>query len=142
MDRKSIIVLIVCGLLFVFWAQYLMPRYAHTPQRTNQVLTSSSSNRSAPEISAAVTNPPVAPAAAAQATPNVPEEFLVDENDKARYTFTSYGGTLKLVELKDYPEVISCRDKNDVVHSCHVQRCICSSSAACVRSNCSGVTVM
>src|SRR5438477_4512021 len=112
MDRKSIIVLIVCGLLFVFWAQYLMPRYAHTPQRTNQVLTSSSSNRPAPEISAAFTNPPVTPAAAPQATPNVPEEFLVEENAKARYTFTSYGGTLKLVELKDYPEVISCRDKN------------------------------
>jgi len=114
MDRKSVIVLVICGLLFLFWAKYLVPRYAPPPtpsQRTNQVLTSASSNLPPAESSNVATNTP-ATSTANSARPAAPEELLVEENDKARYTFSSYGGGLKVVELKNYREVISCRDKN------------------------------
>ena len=40
---------------------------------------------------------------------NSPEQTMVLTNGKARYTFTSRGGGLKLVELLDYPETISAR---------------------------------
>ncbi len=40
-------------------------------------------------------------------TANVPEELLTITNADARYTFTSYGGGLKLVELLRYPETLS-----------------------------------
>src|SRR6185503_6111490 len=39
--------------------------------------------------------------------PKTAEELVGISNAKARYTFTSYGGGLKLVELLDYPETIS-----------------------------------
>ncbi len=42
-------------------------------------------------------------------TANVPEELLVVTNSNARYTFTSYGGGLKLVELVHYPETVTTR---------------------------------
>ena len=42
---------------------------------------------------------------------NMPEQLLVLTNNRARYTFTSRGGGLKLVELLDYPETISARWK-------------------------------
>ena len=40
---------------------------------------------------------------------NTPERTLVLTNRLARYTFTSRGGGLKLVELLDYPETVSAR---------------------------------
>ena len=51
------------------------------------------------------------PAAAPVFDTNVPEQLLVLTNARARYTFTSRGGGLKLVELLDYPETISPRWK-------------------------------
>ena len=41
-----------------------------------------------------------------------PEKLLTIENDYARYVFTSYGGGLKLIELKKYPESVACRSRN------------------------------
>src|SRR5438876_3773701 len=105
MDRKSVIILIVCGLLFFLWA-WLVPQLyppVPLPKRTNQTAAFSATNVSAAEISAP-TNTPAIPPAAVQVAPTAAEEFLVEENAKARYTFTSYGGALKVVELKDYPE--------------------------------------
>src|SRR5437763_1970215 len=99
MDRKSVIILVICGVLFLLWAQLVPRLYPPVPlHRTNQVATMLSSNLPPSELSAA-TNPPVASPAAPQITPSAPEEFLVEENAKGRYTFTSYGGALKLVEL-------------------------------------------
>src|SRR5439155_12618191 len=43
--------------------------------------------------------------------PGAPEELLALTNENARYTFTSYGGGLKLVELLNYPESVSCGRK-------------------------------
>ena len=46
---------------------------------------------------------------------NAPEQSLVLTNDRTRYTFTSRGGGIKLVELIDYPETISPRWKKTKV---------------------------
>jgi YidC/Oxa1 family membrane protein insertase len=49
-----------------------------------------------------------APAQAARVAidTNAPEQLVVITNENARYTFTSHGGGLKLVELIDYPEEV------------------------------------
>jgi len=113
MDRKSIIVLVICGLLFLLWAQ-LVPRMYPPPanaRRTNQMVTSSTTNLSPESVSATTNLPPAMPLPEPSA-PAVAEELLVVTNSNSRYTFSSYGGGLKLVELTAYPEAVSCRGKN------------------------------
>ena len=112
MDRKSIIILVICGLLFVLWSQIVPRMYPPpaSPRRTNQVVTALGTNLPPPALSAA-TNFPSSPLAAEQVAPNAPEELVMATNANARYTFSTYGGGLKVVELKDYPEAVSCRGK-------------------------------
>src|SRR5262249_34954550 len=110
MDRKSIIVLVICGLLFLLWAE-LVPRLYPPPaptRRTNQIITTAS-NVPLETVSSATNLPPKTPAA--EKIPHGPEELLTTTNANARYTFSSYGGGLKLVELNAYPEAVSCRGK-------------------------------
>src|SRR6266568_836219 len=105
MDRKSVIVLVICGLLFLLWAEVVPRLYPPppAPRRTNQTFTASASNLPPENVSAATNRPPTPPATEAEA-PSAPEELLAVTNKNARYTFTSYGGGLKLVELREYPE--------------------------------------
>ena len=56
-------------------------------------------------VSTATTDATTAPAF----DTSLPEHTVVLTNGTARYTFTSRGGGLKLVELLDYPETISAR---------------------------------
>jgi YidC/Oxa1 family membrane protein insertase len=61
-----------------------------------------------------MTNPPVLAEAPTNAprvafNTNVPEDLVVISNENARYTFTSHGGGLKLIELLKYPETVSNR---------------------------------
>ena len=113
MDRKSIIVLSVCFVLFVLWAQ-LTPRF-YPPKmisRTNTIAsaTNAVASPNAPtSLEAGNQAPWVAPKTGA------PEELVVVANDLARYTFTSHGGGLKLVELFKYPESVSKASKASVV---------------------------
>lgn len=109
MDRKSVIVLSICFVLFVLWAQ-LTPKF-YPPQmvsRTNTISSATnvvaSPNAAAP-LEAASQTPWIAPKSGA------PEELVVVTNDLARYTFTSHGGGLKLVELLKYPESVSKASK-------------------------------
>jgi len=114
MDRKSIVILIICGALFLLWAELVPKLYPPPvpPRRTNQTVTASATNLPPANLTAATNLPPPQPAAEqVKATPSAPEEFLVTDNADARYTFTSYGGGLKLIELKEYPEDVSCRGK-------------------------------
>jgi YidC/Oxa1 family membrane protein insertase len=112
MDRNSIIVLVICFVLLMLWYPLVvnklyppkaLPRGTNAPSATvtgtNQV---------------AVTNAPVLAEAATNAprvvlNTNVPEDLVVISNENARYTFTSHGGGLKLVELVKYPETVSTR---------------------------------
>ncbi len=115
MDKTGIIVVSICALLLGWWfvEQNKIAQQQAAYARTNQVALAQSR--------LAATNPSVATAAGAAAivtTPvvfdtNAPEQTIVLTNRQAdytnRYTFTSRGGGLKLVELLDYPQTISAR---------------------------------
>jgi len=121
MDRKSIVVVVACGILLVLWVFVITPKYLikpAPPTPTNAVATAQSAagtnalavtgtNGSAP-ITTSSTNA----APQLELNTNVAEQLVVVTNENARYTFTSYGGGLKLVELLNYPEIIpSWRNK-------------------------------
>src|SRR6187402_3689353 len=107
MDRKSFIILAVCGALFLVWV-YLTPRlYPPVPQTagTNAVATGTNAALARP---AAATNNTAAPAdppkGFIQPATNSPEETFVLTNGLVRMTFTSRGGGIKLVELLQHRE--------------------------------------
>jgi YidC/Oxa1 family membrane protein insertase len=104
MDRQSTVVIVVCMLLIGLWYFVLVPKlYPPGP------LPPASTN--APGLA----EPPAGPGPASPAVPtpveapspalalvlntNEPERLVQVGNANARYTFTSYGGGLKLVEL-------------------------------------------
>lgn len=115
MDRKSIIIIAVCFIMLMLWyplvVNKLYPPKPLPPGTTN-----------APVATLAPTNPVPPPpggrtaveepAPALLTDTHVPEELIEVATAKARYTFTSHGGGLKLVELLQYPEtVVSRREK-------------------------------
>ncbi len=114
MDKKSIIILVVCFGLFVAMNSLvpkLFPPIPRPAAPTNAVASAGSSGQtnvapqpSAPTASISASTTPVFTVA-----PNVREELVVLKNENARYTFTSHGGGLKLVELIRYPETVSQR---------------------------------
>jgi YidC/Oxa1 family membrane protein insertase len=113
MDRKSIIALVVSFIVLMLWyplVNKIYPPKPLPPGATNAYsATLSSTNRAAsPQSALAVAEEPP-PAPKPVVTPNAPEELLVAANDNARYTFTSYGGGLKLVELLHYHETVTAR---------------------------------
>ena len=113
MDRNSIIVLVVCFILLMLWYPLVNKIYPPKPlpaSVTNAYSTTRSSTNAGTNFQAP---PSVAeePVTAPQPVVNaaVPEELLTVANGNARYTFTSYGGGLKLVELLHYPEIVTKR---------------------------------
>jgi len=116
MDRKGIAILVVAFGLMVSWpwmVTQIYPPKPVDPASTNKVAQAAASGTAAPAASS--TPAPVA-AVAAVAPPQLgagaPEQTLVLENDKVRATFSSLGGGLKHVELKDYRARIH-RSKED-----------------------------
>jgi YidC/Oxa1 family membrane protein insertase len=116
MDRKGIAILVVTfGLLFS-WPLLVNKIYPPAPPVPG------GTNRLAPVANAlpVATNgvtpmaTPVPPVSALPPTLsiNAPEKTVVLENEKVRAVFTSHGGGLKYVELKDYPARISRRKDN------------------------------
>jgi YidC/Oxa1 family membrane protein insertase len=117
MDRKSIIILAVCFVALMAWfplVNKLYPPKPLPPGATNALALAQAAARTNPPA-VVTTNAPSAPptltAAPKQlvALADAPEELVVVTNDNARYTFTSHGGGLKLVELVQYPETVSRR---------------------------------
>lgn len=115
MDRKSIIVLVVCFILLFSWP--VLVNKIYPPKRvplgsTNAPAATFTATGQPPVLGtsapvAAVTEPPrVAPWLTHT---NEQERLLEVTNAHAHYTFSSYGGGLKLVELLDYPETILSR---------------------------------
>src|SRR5206468_4042228 len=98
---------------FGLWTVVLVPKY--WPPRplpaaaTNAPLTTLAATNQGPLTSAVSPSRAEAPVIPPRPLPdtNVPEELLVLTNDNARYTFTSHGGGLKLIELVRYPESVS-----------------------------------
>jgi len=114
MDRTSIIAIVVCVLIMGLWLFVLMPKYYPAkplpPAATNVPSATITATNSSPGSTGA---PPVSGAASAQPKAieksDLPEELVTLANENARYTFTTHGGGLKLVELLKYPEKIPTR---------------------------------
>src|SRR5512140_1802041 len=123
MDRKSILVIVLCVGLLIGWNTLVNRLYPPKPapaRSTNTVtqveapaagLTNNSGTNATGSVSPAVTAPAGSAASAFIVDTNTPEDLVVITNDNARYTFTSYGGGLKKVELIRYPETV--RRKKD-----------------------------
>jgi YidC/Oxa1 family membrane protein insertase len=110
MDRTGIIVVSLCAALLVFWfiETNKLAMETQRQQPTNAVATAQSQPVTAIATASAVLPAPVTTPGFSINT-NAPEQILMLTNGRARYTFTSRGGGLKLVELLDYPETISAR---------------------------------
>jgi len=112
MDRTGIIVVTICAILLglCFYEQQKQAAQWQQQQRqfaaTNHVATAQTAT-----ANANIVTPAPATAPAFSFDTNTPEQKIVLTNQRARYTFTSRGGGLKLVELLDYPETISARWK-------------------------------
>src|SRR5882724_5305705 len=117
MDRTSIIVVIVCFVLIMLWSFVLMPKLYPVkplpPGATNALTAAVTATN---EVATPPVQPPSLEAMPATSTltanTNVPEDLVEVTNENARYTFTSRGGGLKLVELVHYPETVSTRRKH------------------------------
>jgi YidC/Oxa1 family membrane protein insertase len=113
MDRKSIIVIAGCIVMLGLWSFVIVPKLyppkplppgaTSSPAASQQPASPANPNANATPVEPATTAVPVV------ANPNAAEELLVLTNETSRYTFTSYGGGLKLVELTGYPESIALR---------------------------------
>jgi YidC/Oxa1 family membrane protein insertase len=118
MDRKSILILIVTAGLFVTWPMLVNKIYPPlpAPKQTNAPTLGTNRSLASPVISAANTNRAVAPltngvalASGATNTPVGKEENITVENQWARYHFSSSGGGLTLVELKEFKSYVGCK---------------------------------
>lgn len=128
MDRKSILVLVVCFVLLILWGPIVQRIYPPVPAPPKPGVPAGTGR---PEASPSPGSPGgiEAPSAAASGAPTasisapsslaarwqrpeVAEETQELETDAARYQFTSHGGALRVVELKDHPAQILCRDKS------------------------------
>ena len=116
MDRKAIIVLVVSFLLLILWYPMVNRLYPPKaiPRNTNVVVGITNppgSLTNQPSLSAATNVAILAPSTLKPIASNLPEETIVVSNKLARYTFTSHGGGIKLVEFFNYKQRAGCRDK-------------------------------
>lgn len=110
MDRKSILILVLCFVAFFSW-QWLVnkiyPPKRLPPGATNSLASSfAATNRNSLSNAPAQLETPL-PAPRVVANTSIPEELVEITNSDAHYTFSSYGGGLKLVELLHYPETVT-----------------------------------
>src|SRR5438876_5139038 len=118
MDRKAIIILAVSFALMIGWSLLVNRIYPPQPipletnrlaSATNQTTANTNLSAGAAPSSGVSTS---APTSGRFVESEEAEKLLAIENDYARYVFTSYGGGLKLIELKKYPESVACRSRN------------------------------
>jgi len=116
MDRKAITVVAISVALLFSWywlvGRIFPPKVV--PRNTNAVtmLTNSAGITNQQMLSAANSAQPLTTGSTNIVKPSQPEETIVISNSLARYTFTSHGGGLRLVELFDYKQRVACRDKS------------------------------
>src|ERR1039458_3738691 len=120
MDKTGIIVVSICALLLGWWfieqnklAQQVAQQQA-LYAKTNQVAIAQGQQAATNAGFTATANAMPAVTVPVVFDTNTPEQTIVLTNgqphhDWVRYTFTSRGGGLKLVELLDYPQTISAR---------------------------------
>ena len=122
MDRKSILILVVCFALLMLWyplVNKLFPPKPLPPGATNAPRATFTATNQTP--AAPATQPMFEPPASIPkplVTTDVPEVLLTVTNSNARYTFSSHGGGLKLIELVRYPETVARRrEKQPLTHN-------------------------
>jgi YidC/Oxa1 family membrane protein insertase len=110
MDRTGIIVVSLCVVLLIAWVVETEKQAVRWQQQqaqfaaTNKIVSAQATASSIPAATAIA-------ASGSILDTNIPEQMIVLTNTRARYTFTSRGGGLKLVELINYPETVSARWK-------------------------------
>jgi YidC/Oxa1 family membrane protein insertase len=113
MDRKGIIVLIVSFVLLMLWFPLVNKLYPpiSVSQDTNVVQVATNQAVSGPDtqtqLPAAPSSPPAEPGQML-VEPGTSEELLTLENNQIRLTLSSHGGGIRLVELKNHLESVSC----------------------------------
>jgi len=112
MDRTSVIILAICFVLLFSWGKIsrtLWPAPPAPTQTADQVATGTDTDAPATDgdsISATPGDPvPAVPAVVAAPEARGPESLEILESEKAIYTFTSHGGGIKTIALKDYPAI-------------------------------------
>jgi YidC/Oxa1 family membrane protein insertase len=117
MDRKSIIILLVSlGLLLL--SQQLIHRLFPPEKIEPPIAGLSDTNRVTPSLTnlpAARQEPAIsaAPAQPQLVEPAAREQLVTLETEEARYIFTSHGGGIKAIELKNYPEVVGRKARRE-----------------------------
>jgi len=121
MDKTGIIVVSICVLLLGWWfveqkkiAEQVAQQQAQFAA-TNQIAATPPAFSSSAPVTVALADTTPAPVVIFDT--NAPEQTLVLTNGRARYTFTSRGGGLKLIELLDYPQTVSARWKDQVTNA-------------------------
>lgn len=113
MDRKSIIILAITAVLFLTWPMLVNKIYPPIPvKQTNSATAGTNNPITAPSVVSAGTNAIGTATNISAIATNAPvgkEENLVIENDLARYHFSSFGGGIKLIELKRYNAIVGCK---------------------------------
>lgn len=117
MDRKTIIILILSVALLFLWPFLTNKLFPPVPKSTNQLTLSTNVSTNAITVSTNETTVPTSQPNTAVAeqqplvTASTPEEFVDLETKDTLFRFSSYGGGLIAVQLKDYPATIKCNDK-------------------------------
>ncbi len=114
MDRKSIIILVVTVGLFLTWTPLVNKIFPPIPapaQPTNAPAGGVISSITNATLSAAPAGGPTMTSLGGRppASPVGREENLKIENEWATYQFSSVGGGIKLVELKDFKAYVGCK---------------------------------
>ena len=124
MDKTGIIVVSICVALLGVWFFERIKQEEHaavTAQAAQLQAQLAATNAITPLTpSGAPLTTTTLPTAPAAFNTNLPEQLIVLTNAQVRYTFTSRGGGLKLIELLRYPETISARWKGEVHNSSSV----------------------
>jgi YidC/Oxa1 family membrane protein insertase len=117
MDRKSIIIVVICFAMLMLWPRLVEHLYPSPPPSTNVVSSAGSSLLGTNAPAASQPAPPALEGSNAPAAfvvnSTLAEQELVVTNDNARYVFTSRGGGLKKIELNHYPESVQARKGTD-----------------------------
>jgi len=118
MDRKSIIILLVSLALLLAWGPLTNKLYPPKPvpktnlvSRATNTVSGTNNSPDTPPVLQAASNLPPAMAIATNLPPKE-ENTITLESSEASYVFTSIGGGIKLIELKKYPQTISCYGKS------------------------------
>ena len=117
MDRKSILILLVSFLLIFGWFRVVEYLYPPPPPRPRPALRDTNAvtratNQADTNVAATVPAP-AAPGSTQWIAPKAEEQLVTLETSDLRYTFTSHGGGVKLVELKRFPKIVGNRKVTD-----------------------------